>query len=190
MKNSELESIRSEYKDLLNLRTQIIDKLKKIEDLEKNPFVKEYLKLREELESDKNHKYTHMERLNDFDMLKLCYNRVNITETNNIYVYAGTFEKSNECDIIHGNDEVRVDYNNRNALYSKYSNIELQEYNFNSTMIIPVSKREEFETNNIVIFPKNYLLDKTFYDIQNKFFLDAIELGQEKAIEKLIKKYR
>ncbi len=184
MKNSELESIRSEYKDLLNLRTQIIDKLKKIEDLEKNPFVKEYLKLREELESDKDHKYTHMERLNDFDMLKLCYNRVNITETNNIYVYTGTFKND-----INDSLGTRVNYDSENALYSKYSNIELQEYNFNSTMIIPVSKREEFEKNNIVIFPKNYLLDKTFYDIQNKFFLDAMELGQEKAIEKLIKKY-
>lgn len=184
MKNSELESIRSEYKDLLNLRTQIIDKLKKIEDLEKNPFVKEYLKLREELESDKDHKYTHMERLNDFDMLKLCYNRVNITETNNIYVYTGTFKND-----INDSLGTRVNYDSENALYSKYSNIELQEYNFNSAMIIPVSKREEFEKNNIVIFPKNYLLDKTFYDIQNKFFLDAMELGQEKAIEKLIKKY-
>lgn len=185
MKNSELESIRSEYKDLLNLRAQIIDKLKKIEDLEKNPFVKEYLKLREELESDNDHKYTHMERLNDFDMLKLCYNKVNITETNNIYVYTGTFKND-----INDSLDTRVNYDSENALYSKYSNIELQEYNFNSTMIIPISKREEFEKNNIVIFPKNYLLDKTFYDIQNDFFLDAMELGQEKAIEKLLKKYK
>ena len=126
-----------------------------------------------------------MERLNDFDMLKLCYNKVNITETNNIYVYTGTFKND-----INDSFGTRVNYDSENALYSKYSNIELQEYNFNSTMIIPISKREEFEKNNIVIFPKNYLLDKTFYDIQNDFFLDAMELGQEKAIEKLLKKYK
>ena len=45
-----------------------------------------------------------------------------------------------------------------------------------------------FEQTHRIIFPKSYNTVREFYDLQNVFILDAIELSQGEAIKRVLAK--
>ena len=89
-------------------------------------------------------------------------------------------------DIVHGSYDLSVSRDDESAKYSQYKNLELQD--FEGTVNIPISKREEFEKNNFIIYPKTCFKDKFFYELQIEFFKDAIENDQNCAINNVLSK--
>lgn len=186
MKNEELENMRFEYNQLLNTRKELIDKLEKIKQLEETEEVKNYLKLREELKNDKEYTCNNLVNSSEADLIGRCISRVGISVTNNIYVHVGTYKYNLETDIVHGSYDLSVSRNDESAIYSQYKNLELRD--FEGTVTIPISKREEFEKNNFIIYPKTHFKDKFFYELQIEFFKDAIEHNQQYALNKVLSK--
>ena len=52
------------------------------------------------------------------------------------------------------------------------------------SVVLPMSKKDEFEKEHIIIDTKDY--DST----QKEFVINAIQLGQEEAVKRIIKKYK
>lgn len=84
-------------------------------------------------------------------------------ETNDIYIYLGNYDENSKL----------------------YKNIEL-DYDFK----VPNSDRRKFESEHIIIRPKNDCYQKTYNDVQKDFFKKAIRSNQEEAKKLVIKKYK
>lgn len=104
----------------------------------------------------------------DEDLLYSALCSVRINETNNIYVYMGTFKKNHECDIEHGA-------------------LEFMAYQDGYEIEIPIKECESFEQNHIVIYPQGTCLcDQYYLKLRDEFFDTAILDSQEKALEKIM----
>lgn len=110
------------------------------------------------------------------ELFRNSLNEIDIEDTNNIYVYMGTYKKENEEDIKVSNDDP-------NASFKCYSNIELS-YNLK----IPIDLCEEFEKENDVIYIDNP--EKAYFDIQEEFVVKAIKTTQRRAKRHILKKYK
>ena len=126
--------------------------------------------------------------MSDSDIITSFYHtylyKIKKDETNNIYVYLGTYRNNDEIDIIHGSNDFKVDYNSPNASYRIYRNIE---YPYGES--IPISMCDEFEKKHIIIKPNTYLKEKAYYEIQKDFFIESVKTNQESAKQKILRKY-
>ena len=123
----------------------------------------------------------------DEDLLYSALCSVRINETNNIYVYMGTFKKNHECDIEHGANDYRVNKNDPDADYRIYRNLEFMAYQDGYEIEIPIKECESFEQNHIVIYPQGTCLcDQYYLKLRDEFFDTAILDSQEKALEKIM----
>ena len=148
MKEEILERIKMDYHEMKSKKEKYQKIRKRIQELEQNELVKEYLQLLSQTES-----YDY-ERIVDLSKEKM-YDRAfrnhltSIKETNGIYVYLGSFIYSIECDIEHGANDYRVKRNDPNANYWLYQDIERYD-----SIEIPIKKYEDFEKNHQVIILK------------------------------------
>lgn len=95
-------------------------------------------------------------------------NGIKEKDTNNIYVYTGTYDSKNNS----------VEYYNYDALFRTYANLEgLHEYK------IYVDDTAKFESEHIVLFVEN--ID----DVKLDFLKTSVLKGEKKAVKKVIKKY-
>ena len=159
-------------------------KEKRLRELEKDANVKEYINLIKILEDDLN-----LINISDKKLILSYYScyihKIDECDTNKIYVYLGTFEYSNEIDIVHGSRDFRVKDDSEAADYKIYRNIETD-----CSIEIPIDKCEEFEKNNIIIKPKTYLNGEEYYNIRDDFFVASIKTNQESAKKMILKKYK
>ena len=92
----------------------------------------------------------------------------------NIYVYLGSYKASNEADIEHSLRDTRVFHGNNDEIdYKKYRNLEGACFD---DVIVPSDKGDEFEDENIIIYPRTNLFGKYFIDCLFKagiFFLHS-----------------
>lgn len=172
----ELQNIKKENED----HNKIV---KRIKELRKEPKVKEYIELMNLVDEDLKQR-----NLSDIDIIASFYhrhlNKIKEEDTNDIYVYLGTYEYNYEVDIVHGSNDFRVDYNSPKANYRIYKNIE---YPYIES--VPICRCEEFEKNHIIIKPKSHFKNKEYYKIQEEFFVKAVKTNQEKAKQMILKKY-
>lgn len=183
MKEELLKQLKKELENEKLKNENHNKKVKRIKELLKEPSVKEYIKLTNIVDQNlKNIKLTDEEIISSFYSKYL--HKIKKEETNGIYVYLGTYENNNEVDIVHGSNDFRVDYNSSNADYRIYKNIE-SPYG----EIIPIRLCEEFEKNNIIIYPKTYFKEQEYYKIQKDFFVKAVKTNQETAKKMILKKY-
>lgn len=105
-----------------------------------------YLNLKIKLESITK-SYSEVEKLCDDELLEYVINNIGISNTNNIYVYMGTYQQNdniteeNPCDFI-------VSYDGPNADYRLYINIEL----LDDERKIICTLQTYFEEQNIILY--------------------------------------
>lgn len=157
--------------------------LKRIKELEKNRYVREYLSL-VGLSNTKQKFITDT----DDEIISQIYgkhiHRIDERDTNGIYVYLGTFRYSDEIDIVHSSCDIRVKYDDKRADYRLYKNIE-QVF----AKKININDCKSFERENIILNPNSYYKEKEYYNIQKEFFITAVKKGQEAARKRILKKY-
>lgn len=160
--------------------------------LEKDPKIQEYLKILTSIEQ----KDIDLEEYDDD--LRWKWNEESIinyyahsTESNHIYVCIGTYpEKAINPRIIDFrtfDDDKVLSLDADNVKYRVYSDIETEKFR---DIVVEKSNWEEFEKNNIVLFPpdnnsvKNSL---SFYEsVKTLFYKTSIESSQEEAIQKVL----
>lgn len=182
------EELLQELREALEKEKLKIDNhnklVKRIMELEKDSKVKEYLELTNLGGFD-----LKLVEKSDKEIIISLYRhylrKIEKNETNGIFVYLGTYQRSSETDIVHGGHDIRLSYDNPYAEFREYWDIE---YAFGKT--IPISRCGEFEKNHIVINPVTYLKEVAYYDIQEEFFTEAIKNNQESAKKMILEKYK
>lgn len=174
----------NEIRDKYNKQLEDVKKYdiiaKRVSELLENDTVKEYLelvKIMKEQECKRNQECSENDLINN-SFYSTLYE---IEETNNIYVYLGTYVSSRECDIVHGNSDIRLGREDPRADYSIYQNVESSD-----SVTIYINKRDEFEKTHTVIYPKTMLTESFFYAIQTEFFKVAVRESQEAACERIL----
>ena len=189
MTNEELQKIRNKYNELKDKRTEILKIGEAIEEYEQHPAVKKYLELLEIYEKNTTGRMQGFDKKTDGNLLYSTLCSIRIDETNNIYVYMGTFERSNECDIVHGPNDYRVNKDDPKADYRIYRNLELASYQNDYEIEVPIKKCEVFEKEHTVIYPQGTCLyDRYYNQLKDEFFETAISESQEKAVERVLAK--
>lgn len=184
MKEETLNKLRMEVKELKRKNEEINRKNRRIQALEQDSKVREYLKLRGIRET---RIIEHLETNEESLVEKAYYSlirSINEKDTNKIYVYLGTYKSSYESDVIHGSNDIRVDYNDPTSEYRMFQDIELD-----SQIIIPIDKCKDFESSNKIIYLKGYRLWGKYYSIQKEFFKESFKNGQEEACKLILRKY-
>ena len=171
MNDKELNAAREMYNNFDQERNQIGQARKRLYELEQNPIVQEYLKVKKFVNDYQMDKYT------ESNISKYIFESIimDTESSNNIYVYIGRDANRKIADIY----------------YHIYKDLETG----HETMILE-SQREKFERSNKVIYPssRNEFLSKEtwlrYYNELRKLFLShIIKQPQEKAVKKLMHKY-
>ncbi len=183
MKHELLLFLKEELKSIKQENEEYNQRIKRIKELQKDPNVIEYLKLINLVNNDLKQIKT-----SDKEIILTYYHhylhKIQKEDTNDIYVYLGTYKNNEEVDIIHGSSDFRVNYNSSEADYRIYKNIE---YPYGER--IAINMCDEFEKNHIVLKPKSYFKEREYYEIQKDFFAHAIKTNQESAKKMILKKY-
>lgn len=176
MKEETLQKIKEDYKQIIEKRNHLLQLCEEITKLEEDENVKKYLKIKEELS-----KIDYKNQIKETDSYILDavfwrYQRlIQDIDTNDIYVYMGTYMLDNICDIEHGPSDIRLKDDDPRAQYRIYRNIEN-----GYSKEIPISECDEFEKNHKVI------TDENFYTLQKEFIMTAVNEGQEEACRKIL----
>lgn len=184
MKPEMLEKIKRDYLKLKEEYQTKNSKMTRLKELEQHPLIQEYLTLQQDLEKNTLQEATE-EHCLDFVSEAYAINSHQIEETNSIFVYLGTYKNNKSRDILRGPESTRVKYNDPEAEYRVYVDLEKQSHD---ALEIPLQNCALFEQTHRIIFPKSYNTVREFFDLQNAFLLDAIKLGQEEAIERVLAK--
>jgi len=183
MEQEVMYKIKIRYEAGLRRRKKYSDLFKELEELEKDEKIKKYLDLKKRLE-----RFDYKKIINETDeeilsRTFLSY-QYEINETNEIYLYLGTFMLEGFCDIEHGPRDIRLKRDDPKAEFRQYRNIE-----DGYSEEIPIHKCEEFEKTHTIIFPEiEELAEKYFYEIQKEFIKIAVTEGQEEAYKKILTK--
>lgn len=101
----------------------------------------------------------------------------------------GTYKYTDDYDYERSCPDILVSRYSKEADYVVYKNIESNPYDFNIT--VPISKAEEFEKNNHIIFPENIRsYDSYFRKLQLNYFDIAINDSLEAAQKYIFKKVK
>lgn len=177
MKEEVLKDFRQEYikrleeNEINNKSLNVLNNRKRI--LENSPLVRSYIELIKQIEETANRILTTDEVFADtlYD-----FNNKGLTdETNNIYLYAGSYV--NEYGY-----EREVERDSSLAEFDKYINIESFE-----ELDIPVEDRENFENSyRVLILDSNVPTRYLKYELRDQFINDALFEGQEVACHKIL----
>ena len=177
MREDLLKDFRNNYVKKLK-RKQTHDKalnilMKRKEILEKSTIVKDYIQLNSQIESliseSCNKNDVFFDTLYDFEGKGL------MSETNEIYVYNGTFFTENSM-------VRRVHKDNPIGEFDKYINIESMD-----EIEVPVEDRLVFEKRHKIVPLDGLEPTKCFlYKLRNQFIKDSLFEGQEVACKKIL----
>ncbi len=167
MNKEDLERVKNEYKGLLVIKRENLRLKERKDELEAMPVVKEYLNLVKILYNYKDYSFYGVENLTDDEVLLHAAASARIKDADNIYIYHNTKTKSGEL----------TDYNAEDAFCSTYMTLEkfLAEDK-------KVAEREEFEKNNVVIFPPKDEDTAAYIEkVRTEYFKTAIDEGLDSA---------
>lgn len=176
MKDDLLEEFKNDYVDKSKRKHNYVNELKVLMKrkaiMENSTIVKDYIQLNSQIDTllEKSHF--------DYDFVKtlsILEDKGLMSETNEIYVYNGTFYMQN-------NIVVRVHKNNPCGKFDKYIDIESMD-----EIEVPVEDRLVFEKNHKIVpldglEPTKYFL----YSLRSKFIEDSLREGQEVACKKIL----
>lgn len=177
MNNEVYQKIVNEYNTKKREKKCYNDLLKLKEELESNEIVKEYLFIIEQLK-----KYDDSINKSDDEMILDAYNKCShrLDDDNEIFVYIGTYKYAVNVNF-KGTIDKSVDRNDPEADYRLYINLE----NFMRTKEISIEEADEFEKTHKIVYSKGR---HEYKQIQNQYIIDSVRYGQEKAIQKILKK--
>ena len=193
MLDTELQKLRDKYNSLIEEKERLIDLSNKIKELKKLPVIQEYLESTKEYKQIRSKDYTNdgLENQPNSYFVRNAFSHLDITPRNDYFVYMGTYRYTTEVDIEHGANDIEVSRNDKSADYVIYYNLEARTHSIDSSVIIPYSEADKFESTHKIIFPKNTLIkEKYFYDLQDEYYETAILESQEDAINKINKLVR
>ena len=193
MLDTELQQLRDKYNSLIEEKERLIDLSNKIKELKKLPVIQEYLESTKEYKQIRSKDYTNdgLENQPNSYFVRNAFSHLDITPRNDYFVYMGTYRHTTEVDIEHGANDIEVSRNDKSADYVIYYNLEARTHSIDSSVIIPYSEADKFESTHKIIFPKNTLIkEKYFYDLQDEYYETAILESQEDAINKINKLVR
>ena len=193
MLDTELQQLRDKYNSLIEEKGRLIDLSNKIKELKKLPVIQEYLESTKEYKQIRSKDYTNdgLENQPNSYFVRNAFSHLDITPRNDYFVYMGTYRHTTEVDIEHGANDIEVSRNDKSADYVIYYNLEARTHSIDSSVIIPYSEADKFESTHKIIFPKNTLFkEKYFYDLQEEYYETAILESQEEAINKINKLVR
>lgn len=193
MLDTELQQLRDKYNSLIEEKERLIDLSNKIKELKKLPVIQEYLESTKEYKQIRSKDYTNdgLENQPNSYFVRNAFSHLDITPRNDYFVYMGTYRHTTEVDIEHGANDIEVSRNDKSADYVIYYNLEARTHSIDSSVIIPYSEADKFESTHKIIFPKNTLFkEKYFYDLQEEYYETAILESQEEAINKINKLVR
>lgn len=193
MLDTELQQLRDKYNSLIEEKERLIDLSNKIKELKKLPVIQEYLESTKEYKQIRSKDYTNdgLENQPNSYFVRNAFSHLDITPRNDYFVYMGTYRHTTEVDIEHGANDIEVSRNDKSADYVIYYNLEARNHSIDSSVIIPYSEADKFESTHKIIFPKNTLFkEKYFYDLQDEYYETAILESQEEAINKINKLVR
>lgn len=193
MLDTELQQLRDKYNSLIEEKERLIDLSNKIKELKKLPVIQEYLESTKEYKQIRSKDYTNdgLENQPNSYFVRNAFSHLDITPRNDYFVYMGTYRYTTEVDIEHGANDIEVSRNDKSADYVIYYNLEARTHSIDSSVIIPYSEADKFESTHKIIFPKNTLIkEKYFYDLQEEYYETAILESQEDAINKINKLVR
>ena len=172
MTDEELIILRSNYKKLIAEKDRLNLLKNKVQELSRNPIVKEYLAAISEIETIRS---KHMHPIEDKPNLYFIQTAVecsNIEPDPNYYVYIGTYK-----------NDTKVDRNNPAADCVRYCSLEININMPDSITEIPYQMADEFERIHKIIDCK----DIDFCTLQDKYYETAILESKEKALEDIEK---
>ena len=180
MKQEELQEIKDEYNRINHFRKIAYLLNEEKAALEEEQMVKRYIEVCSRLDQLKG--YLGYE---DSDSIGMAIEKTNITETNGIYVYLGTYAYPQTFYQTSPFGYINTNHDDERAAYSEYVDIEKD---LVDTFKVDIKHRAEFEANNDVIYlNKNYVNHASFYRLKHEFFTSIIENGQEKTVDTIKK---
>lgn len=199
MTNESYNKIKAKYDELILKRekcNQLNSQLKRLEELrtklELNLDVQAYVSTLEQIDKIKqslNSSYKKEELTDEKIIYSASYEIGNGSETNNIYVYMGTFDYDNDYDIVHGPGVIKLSDNATDFGWKSYRNIELR--SFEAERQVSQNGLDKFEKENTILYaPKGISAEKFYYQVRNMFFETLVKFGQEEAVKviSLVKK--
>lgn len=178
MKQEELDIIKEEYIRLNHLRTIASLLKEEKEELEQEQMVKRYNEVCAKLK-----KMSMYLNFSDHYIMSTALEQVNITNTNNIFVCLGTYKHNKDTNGINEPLYTITNHDDEEAVYSEYVDLEKD---ISECFQINIKLREQFEKINNIIYINPF--DRTeFYKVQNDFFKNVIENGQEKTVDTIKK---
>jgi len=194
MKQEILDAIKKDFAERKERQKELKKKQRRKTELEQTKLVKEYLELKKELRNVHFLKDTLNETETDI-LMKAFRTHAHLIEqsrwnekedSEDIYVYLGTYMYNSTCDIVHGSTDYIVSRDCKDADYRQYRHLE----DYWDTKDIPIAKCEEFEKTHKVIFLKGLMSEIKYYEMQREFIQLAVKYGQEEAYRKILKKYQ
>ncbi|MDD3341901.1 MAG: hypothetical protein PHN72_06940 [Bacilli bacterium] len=186
MTQDDLKNIKREMEAIKESKEKGENLEKRLMELENNSIVQEYLRIKTTLQNDKSLYWA--KKISDDRILENAINYVRITNTDHIYICMGTYRESTQIDIEHGSSDIRVERDDPSASYREYRNIELPLHDMDCTQQISISECAQFEQDNIVLYPyrESNANGQYYYKMRNMYFEDALTIGKEKALEKVL----
>lgn len=181
MTDDNLNQLKRNYDDLVAKKQKLLKLRQTIEKYERKKAVKKYLELKEEFLSLNR----SIADTPDDVLFEIAMGKSKVTgDSDNIYVFLGSYKKLNERDIVHSSRDIRIfDGETDNIDYKIYRNLEVDHLD---KVIVPSDECEEFEEENIIIYPRTILTGGYYYQIRSRYYKDAIKNGIDKAREKLL----
>ena len=186
MTEGELKDIRRNYNSLISIKRENEKIQEAIELYEQLPEVRHYLELKQRLENNKGYSFYGIEKLTADQILEKVLTDIHVSNTNNIYVYMGTYKINNNKDENCSEDFI-VSYDDADADYKEYISVELDGSAEDYLKMVSCDQSTIFEKKNIVLYPSKESIKVDYYMyIRNLYFQEAIKYGQEKALEKVL----
>lgn len=171
---------------LQKIKTEAKNEFSKLNEYNNYARVRNKLAIEEEIKASLDLPYNsdmYLPEKTEVDIIMSIYkkyaNQIEETETNNIYIYAGTY-KISEYTI----EELEEGYpfelesviNDLKATHRYYYNLEGL-----FSVSVNIDECQEFEQTHIVIYGN-------FYKLQQDFIITAVKESQEKAVSKILKR--
>lgn len=182
MNSEEVKKIKEEYENLIETKRKMKYLLERKGKLERDPKVIEYIKLIGLIKPNDANIFKIIEHMSNKKVLSMAISRVNIENSNNIYICLGTYETAYDLDFDLCKQEFIVDYDSKNAEYSRFVELETSK-----VVDVPIEKRNQFEEENIILLPPENMNSVEFYTItKEKFFDDALTYGNDIALKRIL----
>lgn len=185
MTDQDIKDIKNKYDRLIKIKADLLKKNRRIEELEQEATVREYLCLKEQLKSDKQSSFYSVLELSNEEILEKVINELLVANIGQIYVYFGAYKYVDS-----GSEKIpnfmSISSNDEKVAYKEYKDIE---HDLSIGHMVPINECEEFEKENIVLFPSDEENKIEYFNkIRAMYFTTALKYGKEKALEKILYK--